>query len=82
MGVLQNLAQANAGVTALATAKTARATERSALSSEATAYLHEQEMLRLDTLIAQNARIIELLVENLGYLARQKAHEVQQASGR
>jgi hypothetical protein len=79
MGVLQNLAQANAGVTALATARTAKAVEGRP-SSEAMAILHQQEMLRLDTLIAQNDRIIELLVENLGYLARQKAHEVQQAS--
>lgn len=79
MGILNNLAQANAGVTALATARTARATEQTAaLSGEATVMLHQQEIQRLDTLIEQNGRIIELLVENLGYLARQKNFEVQE----
>jgi len=81
MGILNSLAQANQGVTALATARTARAVEQMAAQpiGEAAAYLHSQEMLRLDTLIQQNNRIIELLVENLGYLARQKSYEVEQA---
>lgn len=78
MGILENLHQANAGMTNLAAARTAKATEKVALSGEAVAILHQQEMLRLDTMIEQNARIIELLVENLGYLARQKHFEVEE----
>lgn len=77
MGVLQNLAQANAGVTSLATARTAKAAERT-LSSETAIMIAEQEQLLLHTLIEQNNRIIELLTQNLGYLARQKHFEVEQ----
>lgn len=77
MGVLENLAAANAGVTSLATARTAKATERT-LSSETAVMIAEQEQRLLCTLIDQNNRIIELLVENLGYLARQKHFEVEQ----
>ncbi len=77
MGLVQNLAAANAGVTALATARTAVASERT-LSGETAILISEHQLRRLDTLIDQNNRIIELLVENLGYLARQKSFEVEQ----
>lgn len=76
MSVLKRVAEANAGLTALGAARTARATE---MSAEAVSILHQQEMIRLDTLIGQNNRIIELLEQNLGYLARQKSYEVEQA---